>query len=83
MALPQAEFAYNSSINRSIGKSPFLVVYGRNPMGVLDLVKLALVDRINDDGEAFAEHIQQLQQQVRQKLQVGNEQNTIIKDAHR
>jgi len=68
LALPQAEFAYNSSVNRSTGKSPFQVVYGRNPMRVLDLVQLPLGDRINDDGEAFAEHIQQLQQRVRQKL---------------
>jgi hypothetical protein len=55
-------------MNRSTGKSPFKVVYDRNPMGVLDLVHLPLGDRINDDGEAFSEHIQQLQQQVRQKL---------------
>ena len=60
LALPQAEFAYNSSVNRSTGKSPFQVVYGRNPTSVLDLVPLPLGDRISDDGEAFADHIQQL-----------------------
>jgi hypothetical protein len=49
-------------VNRSIGKYPFQVVYGRNPMGVLDLVKLPLGDRISDDWEAFVECIQQLQQ---------------------
>jgi len=66
--LPQVEFSYNSSMNRYTGKSPFQVVYGKNPMGVLYLVKLPLGDMISDDGEAFAEHIQQLQQHVRQKL---------------
>jgi hypothetical protein len=82
LALPHVEFSYNSSMNRSTGKSPFQVVYGRNNMGVLDLVHLPLGDRINDDGEAFGEHIQKLQQQVRQKLQANNEQIFFIKDAH-
>jgi hypothetical protein len=59
LSLPQEEFAYNSLVNRSIGKYPFQVVYIINPMGVLDLVQLLLGDRINDDGEAFAENIQQ------------------------
>jgi hypothetical protein len=26
--LPQVEFAYNDSLNRSIGQSPFQIVYG-------------------------------------------------------
>jgi hypothetical protein len=26
---PQVEFAYNDSVNRSTGKSPFEIVYGR------------------------------------------------------
>ena len=64
LALPRAEFAYNSSVNRSIGKSPFQVVYGRNPTSVLDLVPLPIGYKINDDGKAFGEHIQQLQQKV-------------------
>lgn len=55
----QAEFAYNSSMNRSTGKYPFQI--GRNPSGVLDLLQLPLGDRISDDEEAFAKHIQQLQ----------------------
>ena len=73
LALPQAEFAYNSSVNRSTGKSPFQVVYGHNPQGVLDLVQLPLGDRVNDDGEAFAEQLHQLQENVRCKLQDSNE----------
>jgi len=39
-AIPQAEFAYKSSINRSTRKFPFQVVYGRSPNSVLDLVPL-------------------------------------------
>ena len=58
--LPQEKISYNISLNISTGKYPFQVVYGRNHMGVLYLVQLPLGDRISDDGEAFAEHIQQL-----------------------
>jgi hypothetical protein len=57
LVLPQAKFSYNSSMNQSIGKSLFHVVYSRNHMGVLDLVQLPLGDRIRDDGEAFSKHI--------------------------
>ena len=67
-------------MNRSIGKSPFQVVYGVNPTSVLGLVSLPLGDRVSDDGEAFAKHIQQLQQEVRQKLQGSNYQYKTIKD---
>jgi len=49
-------------VNISTNKSPFHVAYGINPMDVLYLVQLLLGDRINDDGETFAEHIQELQQ---------------------
>lgn len=57
LALPQEEFAYNSSMNRSTGKSPFHIFYGQNASGVLDLLQLPLGDRISDDGEVFSEHI--------------------------
>jgi hypothetical protein len=35
--LPQVEFAYNDSVNRSTGKIPFQVVYGMQPRGVFEL----------------------------------------------
>ena len=35
--LPHAEFAYNDSLNRSTGQSPFEVVYGMQPRGVSEL----------------------------------------------
>jgi hypothetical protein len=35
--LPQAEFAYNDSVNRSTGQSPFQVVYGMQPRGIYEL----------------------------------------------
>nr|GEX46185.1 hypothetical protein [Tanacetum cinerariifolium] len=38
LILPQAEFAYNRSVNRIIGKNPIEVVYGRNSITPMDLV---------------------------------------------
>jgi hypothetical protein len=35
--LPQVEFTYNDSVNRSIGKSPFKTIYGTQPRGVSEL----------------------------------------------
>jgi transposase InsO family protein len=35
--LPQAEFTYNDSPNRSTGKSPFQILYGMKPRGVYEL----------------------------------------------
>jgi hypothetical protein len=83
LALPQAEFAYNSSINRSTGKSPFQIVYGKNPQGVLDLVQLPVGDRVSDDAEAFAEQLHQLQQDVRSKLQDSNARYKVAADVSR
>jgi len=37
LILPTTQFAYNSSINRSIGMSPFEVVHGYKPRKPLDL----------------------------------------------
>ena len=35
--LPQEEFSYNDSINRSTRQSPFQIVYGMQPRGVSEL----------------------------------------------
>ena len=35
--LPQAEFAYNDSINKITGQIPFQIVYGTQPRGVSKL----------------------------------------------
>ena len=40
MILPQVEFAYNNSINRNIGKSPFQIIYGSSPKNTFELRKL-------------------------------------------
>jgi hypothetical protein len=35
--MAQAEFAFNNSVNKSTGKSPFEIVYGIQPRGIIEL----------------------------------------------
>ena len=41
LALAQAEFPYNSSVNCTTGKAPFTIVYTQVPRQVVDLIKLS------------------------------------------
>ncbi|CAL2236680.1 unnamed protein product [Prunus armeniaca] len=52
-----AEFAYNNSVNRSTGKSPFEVVHGFSPRSPVDLVALPVAACTSDSATSFAEHI--------------------------
>jgi len=58
LLLPHAEFAYNSSINRSTDLSPFEVVTGTRPRLPMDLSTLPLTTRHSEAAEDFAQHIQ-------------------------
>ena len=53
-ALPQDEFAYIDSPNRSIGLSPFQIVYGMHPRGVYELRDLRRAKMRSVDVEDFA-----------------------------
>ncbi|KAJ9543245.1 hypothetical protein OSB04_022952 [Centaurea solstitialis] len=70
--LPQAEFAYNRSPHRSTGRSPFFVVYGRNPFTPLDLAPLAATEHFCAEGEERAEQIKSIHQQVRDQIVNNN-----------
>ena len=43
--LPQAEFSFNDSINRSTGLTPFQIVYGTHPRGTLELREVKDIER--------------------------------------
>jgi hypothetical protein len=63
--LPQAEFTYNDSPNRSIGKSPFQILYGMKPRGVSELRDLGHSDIRSAGEEDFAAEMQKLHFQIR------------------
>ena len=58
MILHTTQFAYNSSINRSIGTSPFEVVHGYKPRKPLDLLPMSLHAKVSESTESFARRIQ-------------------------
>ncbi|KAF8407410.1 hypothetical protein HHK36_006541 [Tetracentron sinense] len=64
--LSQAEFAFNRSKNRTTQCSPFEIVYGQNPNGVLDLAPIPNSGKITGEAEDLAEHIKSIHEQVRQ-----------------
>jgi hypothetical protein len=72
--LPQAEFAYNDSVNRSIGKSSFQILYGTQPRGVSELRESGRAETSSASAEEFAEAMQELHTQVKQRLQKSNQE---------
>ena len=55
MVLAQAKFAYNNSMNRSIGKSPFEIVTGMQPRGISYLRDIVGEEKRSVEGEVFVD----------------------------
>ncbi|GJS32148.1 RNA-directed DNA polymerase [Tanacetum coccineum] len=62
--LPQAEFAYNWSRNRTTGKTPFEIVYGHNPITPLDLVPAMVTKLLDMDADEQFKKIKDLHQEI-------------------
>ncbi|GKD59212.1 RNA-directed DNA polymerase [Tanacetum coccineum] len=60
LILPQAEFAYNRSVNCTTCKSLFEVVYGQNLITPLDLVPVPEVGRFSEEGADQSKQIKEL-----------------------
>lgn len=71
-ALAQAEFAYNSSLHSSIGRTPFSVVYTKVPNHAVDLLQLPRPKQGHNTAEALAEQITTIQEEVKAKLESSN-----------
>ncbi|GJV94407.1 RNA-directed DNA polymerase [Tanacetum coccineum] len=69
----EAEFAYNRAPNKTIGRSPFMVVYGLNPKTPLDLAVLDTSTKFNQEASDRAADIKALHQLVHDKITKSNE----------
>jgi hypothetical protein len=67
--LPQEEFAYNDSVNRSTRQSPFQIVYGMQPRGISELRDSEQIATRSASAEDFAEVMKELHSQVKERLQ--------------
>jgi hypothetical protein len=65
-----AEFAYNSSINKTTGHSPFEVVLGVNPLKQIDLIPLLVHVRpsVEAEAEAFSKRILEIHDDVSNEM---------------
>ena len=71
--IPQAEFAYNDSINRTTRKIPFQIVYGVHPRGVCELREIKEHGGINGHAEDFAQSMKEVHDQVKRTLIEANQ----------
>lgn len=69
MILPQAEYAYNDLVNKSVGKCPFEFFYGLQPWGVLELKDINVIERKSVEVEKFVVAMKKTHQYVKDHLQ--------------
>ncbi|KAK8934500.1 hypothetical protein KSP39_PZI014301 [Platanthera zijinensis] len=83
LALAQAEFAYNSTVNRSTNKSPFEIVYGFPIPHYLDRHSLPSFERTSFDATTWVENLKTLHEIIHNKLQVTSEKYKASANDHR
>ena len=72
--MPFIEFAYNRSVHSTTNFSPFEIVFGFNPLTLLDLLPLPVNEMASLDGQKKAEMVKKLHESVRQLIEKKNEQ---------
>ena len=64
-------------------RSPFEIVYGQNPSGVLDLVPIPRVGRLHSKADDMADHLRDIHEQVKRSITESNAKYKDRVDRHR
>ena len=78
LVLPHAEFAFNNSVNRSTGCTPFEVVYGFRPNAPLDVRPLPASTRASEAAMDFTSYMRDIHEECKRRLTI---QTTSYADA--
>ena len=79
----QEEFAYNNSVNRSTGQSPFQIIYGTQLRGISELRDSEHNATRRASAEDFAEAMKELHNQVKERLHNSSQEYKRRADQHR
>ena len=83
LLLPHAEFAYNNSVNKSTGKSPFKIAHGYKPRRPFNLIPLPSHARVSKSVESFVQHVRKLHKEISKKIQLSNKEYKHMVDSHK
>jgi len=67
--IPHAEFAYNRAKHSTTKMSPFMIVYGFEPLIALDILPLPLHEHMNMDAEKRAQAMKKLHEETRATIE--------------
>jgi len=73
LLLPRAEFAYNSLVNRTTGKSPFEIVHRYKPRRPINLIPFPSHAHVSESAESYAQHLKELHKEISKEIQMSNE----------
>jgi hypothetical protein len=83
LILPTAQIAYNSSVNWSLGMSPFEVVHGYKPRKPLDLIPMSPHASVSMSAEAFSQYLHDLHIEINKQLEASNASYKLRANLHK
>lgn len=78
--IPQAEFDYNHMVNRTIGKSPFSIIYTKAPNNTVDLVFVTHIHSTASNN--FTYNYVQQHEAIKSQIEAFNAKYKLAADKH-